>query len=397
MLQALNDQGFLVTPGLFKQAEIIRLKLLHSKYYCPSCRKPVTLKAGSKYIAHFAHESTAICINHSEEEGLYHAQGKLQLYQWLLASRLVQHVQLECYFQIIKRRADLSFQLEGAKRVIEFQCAAISATEIITRTRDYQTIGIQPIWILGANQLKRVNSATILLSKTQEHYLQMNDYQGGAWLLFYCSNSKKMIKLNNTCLTGKQRTVGNLNVYSLYQTDISRLLQEKDTFLINEQWLYEKKRFRMATPSRLAKQDKQFQVWLYQSQLHRSVLSSWVGLPVKGQHLLNCSIWEWQARIYYDFFKRNKRFSLKQLQLYIQPFKRDKQQYLLLKAQSDPISEYLNYFLMLGQLVYQNSTYCWKGSIRTYKTLDVALRKDLQLCSLLNKALQEKICSHRLK
>ena len=51
------------------------LKALNAKFTCPECLDEVILKAGTKYVPHFAHQPGSTC-HHGEGETLWHRKGK---------------------------------------------------------------------------------------------------------------------------------------------------------------------------------------------------------------------------------------------------------------------------------------------------------------------------------
>src|SRR5690625_1294909 len=153
VLQAKNKQGDLVTLAMLprKQIKLLRKK---ERFFCPECGEAVIVRAGTKIIPHFAHRSNVNCTNYARGEGVYHEQGKLLLYKWLLSQHI--STELEPYLPDIRQRPDLFIRINQRKIAIEYQCARMPLEVIRKRNEGYQKANITPIWILGANQFKRI-------------------------------------------------------------------------------------------------------------------------------------------------------------------------------------------------------------------------------------------------
>lgn len=135
-----------------KKEELIEAKRDLNKeenYYCPACKSPVHLKAGSIMRPHFAHYQNSNCDVFSEGETAEHIEGKQQLKEWLETADIP--VDLEAYLPGLKQRPDLLMELEDRKIALEFQCSQIPIHKIIERTQGYLENGYEVIWILGKN------------------------------------------------------------------------------------------------------------------------------------------------------------------------------------------------------------------------------------------------------
>lgn len=375
MLQAVSSEGKRVTLALLPRSQIIQLKQAKTSFYCPVCQTKLTIKAGTQMIAHFAHKSLQNCPNRASGEGVYHERGKLDLFTWLTTQGF--SVQLEHYLPEIKQRADLIVQFTRKRLAIEYQCATIPLKEILSRTRGYQSIGITPLWILGGNRMRRLSKQGLYLTPTEQSYLHQFNNDVYPKLYFYCPDSKQFARYDLTCLTGKSRSVGQLKFEQLSSIRFEQLLGTERISIFTPQWLSEKKRFRLKLSHKMNQTEKQFREWLYLNQLFPSLISSWIGLPVNGQWLMNVSVWTWQTYLCYDFLNHFPQFSAKQLNRYMQRFRKQSiNNFPMLKQKVDPVRDYLSYFLQLGKIGKRGESYQVRGSIGQYQSIDEALTKD---------------------
>lgn len=378
MLQAVTKNGDFVTLPLLPHEEIIQLKNSKSQFFCPVCQSQLLIKVGKKVIAHFAHRYQQECPNQERGEGVYHERGKLDLFYWLLKQGYP--VKLEHYLHTIKQRADLFIHLNNKKIAIEYQCAKIPIDQILKRTNGYQAVGITPIWILGGNRMNRIGQQVLSLLPAEQNFLQQ--FLNDRWpkLFYYCPDVKQLARYDLICLSGRKRTIGQLRFMPLEETSFKHLFQPNHVEVFTDQWLVEKRRFRLYLPKRTYSHESQFREWLYLNQLTPSLLSSWVGLPVVGQWLMKVSLWIWQARLCYDFFNKQSHFTLDQLQVFIQPYrKKIYSQYPLLQRKEDPVINYLNYFILGGKIIRSRDGYFVNGRISQYQTIEQAFRNDQQI------------------
>ena len=375
MLQAVSSKGKRVTLALLPQSQINQLKQAKISFFCPVCKSRVIIKAGTQMIAHFAHQSLQDCPNRAGGEGVYHERGKLDLFAWL--SQLGFNVKLEYYLPEIKQRTDLMIQFVRKRLAIEYQCATISLKEILSRTRGYQSIGITPLWILGGNRMRRLGKQGLYLTPTEQSYLHQFNNDPYAKLYFYCPDTKQFARYDLSCFTGRNRSIGRLKFYPLASIDFEQFFKTEHASIFTSEWLTEKKRFRLKLPQKMNHNEQKFREWLYLNQLFPSLISSWIGLPVNGQWTMNVSVWTWQTYLCYDFLNHFSHFTFKQLNLYMQRYrKQSTHNFPMLCQQVDPVADYLAYFLQAGKIIKVGDTYRLRGTISQYQSLDAALEND---------------------
>lgn len=108
-------------------------------YLCPECRGPVRLRSGPHQREHFYHYKGSLC----KWSGI--TQNHLLAQSWM-ASKNFPQTKLEYWFRSIGRIADVFMPQEGI--VVEIQCSPIQIQEVIQRTLDYQSLGLDIIWLL---------------------------------------------------------------------------------------------------------------------------------------------------------------------------------------------------------------------------------------------------------
>ncbi|MEN1967222.1 competence protein CoiA family protein [Lentibacillus sp. N15] len=296
MLQAKTNDGKLITLATLTTSEIAALKT-RRQFYCPVCQERVVVKAGTKMVAHFAHLKKENCPSSEGGEGAYHAKGKLMLFEWLQRLRL--DVQLEAYLPEIKQRPDLLITIDHKQIAVEYQCARISAKEIRKRNIGYQRLGIQPIWIIGANHFRRLSRHHIKLDHFQCQFLHQFTPQSPLTCYFFSPDTQTLIRFHDIYITGTQQALGklhfcklrNMNFLDLFSQD--RLSKQK----LYSLWVREKSYFRMRPRNQISRKELAWQQWLYLKRTHAEYLPSIIHLPVSAQYRMYSPLWNWQSRI----------------------------------------------------------------------------------------------------
>ncbi len=117
-------------------------------YLCPECHSPVRVRRGAIKRAHFFHtKPTKKCI--SQGKSLTH----LAIQEILQKSFPEKEVEMEVPFNSINRIADV---VHFEKKIIfEVQCSSISSEEIESRTRGYESLGFQVVWIFHDSRFNK--------------------------------------------------------------------------------------------------------------------------------------------------------------------------------------------------------------------------------------------------
>lgn len=122
-------------------------------YLCPECAGILRVRGGRARQIHFFHLKTSpLCRQH--QKGIIHINLQMHLKD-LLAE---EGAELEYHFPSIGRIADVACL--KSKRVFEIQYSPISINEAESRSKDYESLGFQIIWILHDHRFnKRALSA----------------------------------------------------------------------------------------------------------------------------------------------------------------------------------------------------------------------------------------------
>ncbi|MBY0600255.1 competence protein CoiA [Bacillus bingmayongensis] len=268
------------------------------RFFCPICRQEVQLKLGKQKRWHFAHRKTNQCPVSFEHESAYHMHGKEQLYRWLRSQGF--HVEMEHYLPAIRQRPDLFIEMNGRQMAIEYQCASLSTEQLLKRTRSYWKIGIQIIWILGGNQMKRHSAYWISLSSF--HFLCIQSYPQPS-LLFFCPHEKSFMKC-------ELLTPFSSNVYFSHTIHFKmRTTTLENLFLpvsftkerLEREWQNKKNYFRTNVLPLWNYSHKSLLHLLYQYHLSPSCFPSEIGVPLPNAFAFQTHPFVWQAFLCIDF------------------------------------------------------------------------------------------------
>lgn len=135
MYLAKNHQGEIVESFRLSQ------KNQQESFWCVKCGKKMKLRASKKGRWHFVH----VGKKKTTGEGREHKAGKDFFLQWGKAQG--HEILVEEIFVKENRRGDLFLPQE--RKILEFQCSKMTATEISQRQKDYEEGHFQLQWILG--------------------------------------------------------------------------------------------------------------------------------------------------------------------------------------------------------------------------------------------------------
>ena len=183
----------------------------------PGCQHKLILRRGNRNIAHFAHYSRS-CQLFSEGETKEHLQGKEFLFQALTAAKW--QVEYEAYQSQLRQRPDILGRQDGKLTVaFEYQCAPLSLTKLIQRSKGYKSGNLAYIWFLGKRYFlkTRLNQQTAMFmrwSKNLGFYLlyldtvykrfevdyaiQQADFLPIKYLRYYAYSFEELVKFLHT-------------------------------------------------------------------------------------------------------------------------------------------------------------------------------------------------------
>ncbi|TCP29739.1 competence CoiA-like predicted nuclease [Scopulibacillus darangshiensis] len=290
------------------------------KFYCPGCNNPVSLKLGQTRKWHFAHFRNTTCFYENEPESDYHLDGKRELYQWLQSQH--SEPRLEYYLPEIRQRPDIYLPNKTSPIAIEYQCASIPPTHLIERTRGYFNKGIQPIWILGGQRLKRkhgsftLTTMDLLCVRTAEKTSRSspNLFTSPYTSLFFCPRQKSFVILSNLNTISSSQFLADINVISLSRATLERILHPsivKAGSHFNKAWLQSKKNKRLAAMPFQNRSEQYIRSLCYKQGLIFSAFPPYAGLPHGHNILISTPSYIWQSWLILTFLFNKKNHMLK--------------------------------------------------------------------------------------
>lgn len=395
MLQAKMADGTYVMLATMKRDKIELLKKQSVQFYCPVCHKRVIIKAGTKLIAHFAHQSKSNCPSNEGGEGMYHEQGKLLLYQWL--TRHTIDVSLEAYIPDIQQRPDILITLNQKKIAIEYQCSRISPKTIRERTEGYKSIGITPIWIVGATHFKRYKANSFKV----DHFIRQLIHQftsiNPQTIYFFDPYTSQFAILQDIFLTKNTRAIGKITISSLEDLTFPDLFQKNhlSTMELANLWKKEKRHFRLRTVANLYGEELTWHRWLYAKGYHPEHLPSVILLPILSQHRMKLPLWNWQSKIcleVIDPLPIDHIVNTEKCRQILRKSTLNSNDFPLITPNQDPIAEYLNTLASLNLLERISATaFKKKQPLQFYKNVEDAISGDARLVQQLILSKSDKI------
>lgn len=378
MLTATTQDGEMITLVRLSKQAINRLRR-EEVFYCPACHSPVIVKAGDVITPHFAHIGDNQCPKGSGGESDYHYKGKLLLYEWFLHQQI--DVSLEPYLPSIQQRPDLLIRLKGRLIAIEFQCAKIDVHTIYKRNQGYKLVNIIPIWILGANQLKRISSHHIQVNQFTLSFIHRFAAKHPTVLFYFCPHTKQFSFIRDLIIVSSNRALAKQTFHPLSHITFYHLFSR--TYFTNEQlfslWIREKRKFRLRS-SQPYGQERTWRNWLYEKQLHIDYLPTHIFLPIRSQYNMKVPLWNWQSHFLLDFmdqFQIGEVFTLVKAEKYLKKFMRKKVDRQMIRFDSHPIAEYLQLLCQIGLIVQIGEGIFKKQQKLTfYKQIEKALAGD---------------------
>lgn len=389
MLQARSNDGSMVLLSALTRKEIDYARR-NKRFYCPICKEPVIVKAGTKVVPHFAHRSKTSCL-YSGGEGPYHEKGKLILYHWLKSQRL--NVKLEPYLSDINQIPDISLKLRNRNIAIEFQCTNTDIELIQQRNIGYRKKRIIPIWILGANQFKRLGQYHLQINTFVRQFIHQYSTTYPLTLYYFCPDTFQIATFQHIHFVRSNIAIGTFKFYKINQ------IRFHDLFLVEpfpkstlyELWAKEKKRFRLRGRYRTSRRELHWNQWLYLRQMNIEHLPSIIYLPVSSQYLMKTPLWDWQSRLLLDYLqplKIGERFSTKLLKHRLRPYMNSPTHFPLIHSHQNPILEYVKLLEQL-EIVKQISRYNYVKTkpIHFHSHIERALSGDKAIMNKLSEQL----------
>ncbi|PFV27595.1 competence protein [Bacillus thuringiensis] len=275
--------------------ELLRRMRQQERFFCVACGKEVQMKLGKQKNWHFAHKKVDSCLAFYEAESMYHRHGKELLYRWFKRQNF--HVDIEHYLPQIQQRPDIFIERAGRKIAIEYQCANLSIEQLYKRTYLYWRAGIQVIWIIGGNQLKKQSAYWMKFSSLMAFSLQSYPQP---FLIFFCSKQKSFMKC--AFLTSFSTSVSfSHTIYLPTETTTFELLFSPVPFqkeILDREWKQRKDYFRKNALPIWNYNYKSLLRLLYQFKCTPASFPSEVGVPLPSGFAFQTNPFIWQAFLY---------------------------------------------------------------------------------------------------
>ncbi|QGV09678.1 competence protein [Bacillus cereus] len=275
--------------------ELLRRMRQQERFFCVACGKEVQMKLGKQKSWHFAHKKVDSCLAFYEAESMYHRHGKELLYRWFERQNF--HVDIEHYLPQIQQRPDIFIERAGRKIAIEYQCANLSIEQLYKRTYSYWRAGIQVIWIIGGNQLKKQSAYWMKFSSLMAFSLQSYPQP---FLIFFCSKQKAFMKC--AFLTSFSTSVSfSHTIYLPTETTTFELLFSPVPFqkeILDREWKQRKDYFRKNALPIWNYNYKSLLRLLYQFKCTPASFPSEIGVPLPSGFAFQTNPFIWQAFIY---------------------------------------------------------------------------------------------------
>ncbi|MBG9818864.1 MULTISPECIES: competence protein CoiA family protein [Bacillus] len=272
------------------------------KFYCPECREEVQLKLGEHRVYHFAHKQLTACPLASGETA-YHQAGKEAIMNWL--RRLGYKPALEKYMSKIHQRPDVTVSTGSAAYAIEFQCANISRQELRKRTAGFCEAGLLPIWMIGANRLKRKSAQLFSFSSIHWGILRESEKRR---LIFFCPIQNRFIHLDQFLVFQPTKVCAAMTVRppSAYRELPALLSPPSNRRQVNQQWLKCIQQFRQRPPRILSNESKRLRDIFYEHhQTAFPFLPTELFIPLQEAYIFTSPVYVWQGCLY-DWMVRKK-------------------------------------------------------------------------------------------
>ncbi|MFK4428558.1 competence protein CoiA [Bacillus sp. RC51] len=278
-----------------RDEELLREMRKREKLFCTACGKEVQMKLGKQKSWHFAHKKVDSCLTFYEAESMYHMHGKELLYRWLKRQNF--HVDIEHYLPKIQQRPDVFVERAGREIAIEYQCANLSIEQLSKRTYSYWQAGIQVIWIIGGNQLKKQSAYWMKFSSLLAFSLQSYPQP---FLIFFCPKQKSFMKC--AFITPFSTNVSfSHTIYLPTDTTTVDMLFSPVPFqkeVLGQEWKRKKNHFRQNALSIWNYNHKSLLRLLYQYKCTPASFPSEIGVPLPSAFVFQTNPFIWQASLY---------------------------------------------------------------------------------------------------
>ena len=240
----------------------------------------------------------------------------------------------------------------------------------MARMNDYKQEGIEQIWILGGNRLKRQGRNIVSLDYFTQCFLHHYKKTSNEFLYFFCPNTKQFSIFQNPLFFTRRKAFGNLKFAHLRNLKFINLFQPLDNKAkeIAKGWRRQKELFRLSASRKQFGKDLVFHQWLYLNGWHVETLPACIGLPVRNAHKMNLATFQWQAKLVMGILRHSNKYSItmQSIKAKMNCFLRELDQMPICNRNIDPIFDYITLLEHLGYLKMKSN-----GSIQLKKSIDL--------------------------
>ncbi|CUB09810.1 Competence protein CoiA-like family protein [Bacillus cereus] len=275
--------------------ELLHRMRKRESFFCIACGKEVLMRLGKQKKWHFAHKKVDSCLAFYEAESTYHMHGKELLYRWFKRQNF--HVEIEHYLPEIQQRPDIFIERAGREIAIEYQCANLSIEQLYKRTYSYWRAGIQVIWIIGGNQLKKQSAYWMKFSSLMAFSLQSYPQP---LLIFFCSKQKSFMKCAFITSFSTNSSFSH-TIYLPTETTTFEILFSSVPFrkeILGGEWKKRKSYFRQNALPIWNYNDKSLLRLLYHCKCTPANFPSEIGVPLPSSFAFQTNPFIWQAFLY---------------------------------------------------------------------------------------------------
>lgn len=349
------------------KSELLLLKKRRD-FFCLQCKKAVIFKNGTRKRAHFSHAKEGSST--SNPESASHLLVKHSLAKWLEKQQLI--VEVEKRFSKIDRIADVYFEYQNSRYVLEIQKSPMSDLEFNQRMTDYHSINVIVLWIFVGEIFEKKNQyrlPPVMLGRDITP------------LMHFCVKTarlqifEKPVFLTTRDIYAKP-TCGTLNAFS-----IKNLFETKqETVHFDSNWLEVKRTFRKRGWFYASKSEKKLLEQCLIRGFNLSTLPTEVGWPVAGDGMRK-NLFIWQAYILLiimKYFEIGSVFSLNDLLNHLQT------EYKMRRSEAIHIQvlSYMKWLMMFGVVKKEKASFKYVKKPEILSTLEVATKKDEQFIAI---------------
>src|SRR5699024_5975964 len=235
----------------------------------------------------------------------------------------------------------------------EFQSSKIPLKVIKDRNKGYIEADIQPLWFVGANQLKRRNKDSFYMNTFLKQFIYEFQPNFPPSIYFYCPQQQEIIIWSHIYPLQKF-AYGKQTIYSIHSVNFPSLFSTQTLSIpsgkIYNLWKSEKQKFRLHPRSQAFGAELTWRQWLYEKGYHVEQLPALVHLPIARQYMARVPLWNWQSRIIIDFFEPlalDKPFTQTFLIQRFQDYFYLESMFPFAKWRYHPIEEFISYWIQL--------------------------------------------------